>query len=157
MYTKLDYIDALLQSDKAEPLGPAPNLLIIHYHLSQLEAFKNETTLQAKRSGGDSVAALGALSYYFERLDDLLKEFEDHYLSLARRLVDLARQGQAAVAVKIAKIAEVEGSRDEKAIAIKLVKKKGAELASKFKSLQADAVGCRLSVSVGASETRNLR
>lgn len=140
MYNKIDYIDSLLQADKADPLGSAPHLLVIHFHLSQLESFKNETMLQAKRSGSDSAAALEALHTYFQRLDHLLKDFEEHYLNLARRLVDLARQGQAAVAVKIAKIAEVEGSRDEKAIAIKLVKKKGAELASKFKSLQADAV-----------------
>lgn len=143
MYSKLDYLSSLLAADKADPLGPAPNLLIIHYHLMSLETFRNETVLQAKKAGGspqESAEALQTLNFYFERLDELIKEFDQYYLGLARRLVDLARAGQAAVAVKIAKIAEVEGSKDEKAIAIKLVKKKGAELASKFKSLQADAV-----------------
>lgn len=142
MYDKLDYIESLLVADKQDPLGPAPNLLVIHYHLTQLETFRNETVLQAKRSGDTSAEALQTLQLYFERLDALLKEFEEHYINLAKSLIDLAREGQAAVAVKIAKIAEVEGARDEKAIAIKLVKKKGAELASKFKSLQADAVCC---------------
>ena len=71
-----------------------------------------------------------------------MQNFETHYLSLASNLLRITRKGYPEVAVKIAKIAELEGARDEKAIAIRLVKKQGAELASKFKSLQADAVRC---------------
>lgn len=77
-------------------------------------------------------------------------------------MVDLIRKGNGSVCVKIAKIAEVEGQRDEKAIAIRLVKRQNVgteehvlsadapahrrslglpqkDLASRFKSVAAEA------------------
>lgn len=136
MYDKITRIEEMLHEERSQPLGPATNLLIIHYHLTQLEAFRNETTHQAKTSTPEARATLDR---YFERLTGVLSSFEEHYYGLAGNLIGLARAGHAGVAVKIAKIAEVEGGRDEKAIAIRLVKKKNAELASRFKSMQAEA------------------
>ena len=65
MYDKIDMIEELLERDRKDPYGPAPNLLPIHYRLTQLEAFRNETVLQAKRGSADSMATLDR---YFERL-----------------------------------------------------------------------------------------
>jgi len=120
VYDKIDRIDRLLQADQDDPLGPAPNLLPIHYHLTQIEAFRNETVLRAKRS---SPEARATLDRYFERLSGALEMFDQHYLGIAGRLVAICRAGHPSVAVKLAKIAELEGSRDEKAIAIRIVKK----------------------------------
>jgi len=136
MYDKIEYCEALLQRDRQDPLGPAPNLLAVHYSLTQLESFRNETVLQAKRS---KRADMETLNRYFERLAGTIESFESHYLHLASNLIEITKAGHPSVAVKVAKIAEMEGSRDEKATAIRLVKKQEAELASKFKSLQADA------------------
>lgn len=136
MYDKIDRIEEMLSHERANPTGPAPNLLIIHYHLGQLETFRNETIHQAKRATPEARATL---ERYFERLNAVIASFDEHYLNLAGSLIAIAKAGNASVAVKIAKIAELEGSRDEKAIAIRLVKKKNAELASRFKSMQADA------------------
>ena len=137
----LQGIQDMLDVDRSDMLGPAHNLLAIHYHLTQLESFKNEALLQAKRS---SQEAVDILSRYFGQLNALLETFDGHYKDLAGNLVQLTKAGNASVAVKIAKIAEIEGGRDEKALAIRMVKKQGAEVASKFKSLQADAVRCLL-------------
>ena len=137
MYDKIDYIEDMLAQERANPLGPAPNLLPIHYSLTQLESFRNETVLQAKRTSKETAQTLDR---YFDRLSGTLESFESHYLHLASTILEIARAGHPTVAVKVAKIAEIEGARDEKAIAIRLVKRQGAELASKFKSLQADAV-----------------
>lgn len=138
MYSRLSYISDLLSSDRASPLGPSPNLLPVHYHLSELETFRNETLAQAKRHGDSTSKA--TLEQYFERLGSTIADFEEHYFHLASNLLELARKGNARVAVKIAKIAEVEGARDQKAIAIRMVKKSGnVDVAARFRSLQADA------------------
>lgn len=136
MYDKIERLEALLAREKAKPYGPAPNLLLIHYHVTELEAFRNETVHQAKRATAETRATL---EKYFERLNAFLQEYEEHYLNLAATLLQIVRRGNPGVAVKIAKIAELEGQKDEKAIAIKLVKKQNKELASRFKSVQADA------------------
>ena len=136
MYDKVERLEGLLAQDKAKPLGPAPNLLLLHYHITQLETFRNETMHQAKRATPEARATL---EKYFERPNALLKEFEEYYLGLAGDLIQIVRKGNPGVAVKIAKIAELEGQKDEKAIAIRLVKKQNTEMASRFKSMQADA------------------
>ncbi|SGZ20572.1 BQ5605_C021g09288 [Microbotryum silenes-dioicae] len=139
MYTRLSHISSLLSTDRADPLGPAPNLLPIHYHLTELETFRNETLTQAKRSRCQP-ETMRTLEAYFERLSETIEAFEAHYFRIARELLELSRRGHASVAVKVAKIAEVEGARDQKAIAIRMVKKAGTlDVASRFKSLQADA------------------
>ncbi|BGP41626.1 SNARE-binding exocyst subunit S6 [Rhodotorula kratochvilovae] len=160
MYSRLSHLSDLLSADRADPLGPSPNLLPIHYHLTELETFRNETLAQAKKAGSSAApstvaspdpnapaaAQLGAqstretLERYFERLGETIEAFEAHYFRLARELLALARAGHAGVAIRLCKIAEVEGARDQKAIAIRMVKKAGnVDVASRFRSLQADA------------------
>lgn len=139
MYDRLSYISGLLTADRADALGSSPNLLPIHYHLSELETFRNETLAQAKR-GGAGAGANKTLEAYFERLGETIVQFELHYFALARELIALAKKGNASVAVKVAKIAEVEGARDQKAIAIRMVKKSAnIDVAARFRSLQAEA------------------
>ncbi|GAA94822.1 hypothetical protein E5Q_01476 [Mixia osmundae IAM 14324] len=136
MYDKIDQIEAMLARERSDPLGPSPNLLPIHHHLSELEAFRNETVLQASRSSPETTKTLNR---YFERLGMVIEAFESHYLHLAGSLVELAKADNSGVAVKLVKIAQVEGLRDEKAIAVRLVKKNNAELAARFNSIQADS------------------
>ncbi|KAH8986108.1 exocyst complex component Sec6 [Lactarius akahatsu] len=100
MSSRLDSIEAMLAADLDDLLGPAPNLLPIHLQLTQLENFRNETMHQAKRATAQS---RNNLARRFERLT--------------------ARAGHIEVIVKVVKIAEIEGREDEKAIAIRLVKK----------------------------------
>lgn len=70
MYDKIDYIEQMLAQDRSNPLGPADNLLPIHYHLTQLESFRNETILQAKRASNEAIATLDR---YFDRLAGTLE------------------------------------------------------------------------------------
>ena len=151
MYSRLAHLEQLLAADRADPLGPSPNLLTVHYHLTELETFRNETLAQAKKAGGagatlptgssaTTTTTRETLERYFERLGETIEAFEAHYFRLASELLVLARAGHAAVAVKLAKIAQLETARDQKALAIRLVKKAGnVDVASRFRSLQADA------------------
>ncbi|EJD43705.1 exocyst complex component sec6 [Auricularia subglabra TFB-10046 SS5] len=137
MYQKLDLLEDMLDADRSDILGPAPNLLAIHYMLNQLEAFRNETLQQAKKASAD---ARNTLNRYFERLNTLLEAFDEYVWALAKNVLPIVRAGNGSVIVKLVKISEIEGKEDEKAIAIRLVKRMAAQdAASKFRSMQANA------------------
>ncbi|CAK5273983.1 unnamed protein product [Mycena citricolor] len=137
MNAKLDDLEDMLENDSQDILGPAPNLLVIHYLLNQLEAFRNQTMHQAKKA---SAKSRNTLARYFERLNNVIEAFDTYVIALAGNTLELVRAGHPDVIVKLIKIAEVEGREDEKAIAIRLVKKAAKlDAASKFKSLQANA------------------
>ncbi|KDQ51051.1 hypothetical protein JAAARDRAFT_140986 [Jaapia argillacea MUCL 33604] len=137
MSAKLDALEEMLDADRSDILGPAPNLLIMHYHINQLENFRNQTMHQAKKASAQSRATLAR---WFERLNQVVEAFDEYVLELARNVLPLVRAGHPGVIVKLVKIAEIEGREDEKAIAIRLVKRAAKmDAASKFKSMQANA------------------
>lgn len=154
MATRLDELEYMLASDSREILGPAPNLLVIHYQLNQLERFRNQTMHQAKKASAD---ARHTLTRWFERLNKDISAFDEYVLELARNILNLVRAGQSNVVVRLIKIVEVEGKEDEKvgagyfylndvlirpsqALVMRFVKKAAKpDAALKFKSLQAEA------------------
>ncbi|KAF8647740.1 hypothetical protein AX16_006575 [Volvariella volvacea WC 439] len=137
MESRLDALEDMLEADSQDILGPAPNLLIIHYQLNQLEAFRNQTMHQAKQA---SAKSRENLARRFERLNNVIEGFDQYIVGLARNILPLVQEGQRGVVVRLIKIAEIEGKEDEKAIAIRLVKKAAnLDAASRFKSMQANA------------------
>ncbi|KAL1743219.1 exocyst complex component Sec6-domain-containing protein [Schizophyllum fasciatum] len=137
MNSRLDMLENMLEEDSQDILGPAPNLLVIHFQLKQLEDFRNETMHQAKKASAQSRATL---SQWFERLNGVIDAFDQYIIGLASNVLSIVRAGNPDVVVKLIKIAETEGREDEKAIAIRLVKKAAKmDAASKFKSMQANA------------------
>lgn len=111
MNSRLDELENMLVEDSSDILGPAPNLLPIHYQINQLENFRNETLHQAKKASPDSRAILNR---WFERLNAVIVAFDEYVMGLARNILPLARAGRHDVVVKLIKIAEVEGKADEK-------------------------------------------
>lgn len=114
MSEKVDHIIHLLNSDRNQkqgPSGPSPNLLPIHYQLQQLEAFRNETLHQAKKS---EQAEREILVRWFEKLDQVGVDFEAWLWEIGGRVVDLARRGNGGTVVRLLKIVEFEGKEDEK-------------------------------------------
>ncbi|KAF9453532.1 exocyst complex component sec6 [Macrolepiota fuliginosa MF-IS2] len=137
MAAKLDDIERMLASDSKDLLGPAPNLLIIHYQINQLENFRNQTMHQAKKAKQSSKQTL---ERWFERLNNVIAAFDEYILELAANVLNLVRAGYPDVVVKLIKVAEVEAREDEKAVALRFVKKAAKlDAALKFKSLQANA------------------
>jgi exocyst complex component 3 len=114
MNSKLDALEDMLISDSNDILGRAPNLLLIHYQINQLEAFRNQTMHQAKKA---SASSRSTLTRWFERLNNLIEAFDDYIMNLARNILPLVRAGRSDVVVKMIKIAEIEGREDEKVIA----------------------------------------
>ncbi|KAF9563971.1 exocyst complex component sec6 [Agrocybe pediades] len=137
MAAQLDGLEHMLAADSREIVGPSPNLLIIHFQLNQLERFRNQTMHQAKKASPSSQATL---TRWFERLNKVIAQFDEHIIQLAQNVLNLVRAGHSDVVVKMVKIAEVEGREDEKAVVMRFVKKAAKiDAALKFKSLQADA------------------
>ena len=114
MAEKVDFVAELLDQDRAQPGGPvgqSPNLLPIHYQLHQLEAFRNETMHQAKRSSPEDKRVLTELFGVFDRVQE---EFEKWMWEIGSHVVELARRGNGSTVVRLLKIVEVEGTADEK-------------------------------------------
>lgn len=111
MYSRLNVLEAMLAQDARDPAGPHRNLLPLHYQLNQLEAFKNQTMHQAKKSSPQTRARLNE---YFARLNQLIEEFDQHIAMIAKHVLDLVRAGHPDVVVKLLKIVEIEGKADEK-------------------------------------------
>lgn len=114
MADKVDHIASLLESDMSQdggPVGYSPNLLPIHFQLQQLEAFRNETMHQAKKS---NAAEREILTRWFAKLDQVGEEFERWLWEISRNIVELARRDNGGTVVRLLKIIEFEGKEDEK-------------------------------------------
>lgn len=111
MNSKLDLLEDMLIADSQDILGPAPNLLPMHYQINQLEGFRNQTLHQAKKASADS---RNRLILWFERLNKVIEAFDEYIIALARNLLSIARARNPVVIVKLIKIAEIEGRADEK-------------------------------------------
>lgn len=111
MAARLDDLQRMLAADSREIIGPAPNLLIIHYQLNQLERFRNQTMHQAKKASANSQATL---TRWFERLNKVIADFDEYMIDLAKNVLNLVRAGHSDVVVKMLKVADVEGKEDEK-------------------------------------------
>lgn len=111
MNSKLDGLEFMLETDSQDILGPAPNLLPMHYQINQLEGFRNQTLHQAKKASADS---RNRLAQWFERLNKVIEAFDEYIMALAKNLLPLVRAGHSEVIVKLIKITEIEGREDEK-------------------------------------------
>lgn len=114
MSDRVDNLFALLAADqnqKLGPAGPSPNLLIIHFQLQQLEAFRNETLHQAKRA---DAAERQVLQDWFSNLDRLGEEYEKWLWEIGGRIVELVRRRNGGTVVRLLKVIEFEGKEDEK-------------------------------------------
>ncbi|KAF9435774.1 SNARE-binding exocyst subunit S6 [Entomortierella beljakovae] len=115
LHQDLDKIKSMIRDDKRNILGPAPNLLMVHYQLYKLEQLR-DTTLHMARDEPLDVKV--TLKQYFGRLDHVLEEFEEYLWELTRNMMDLVKNKQGSVIVRIIKIIESEESADAKAVAV---------------------------------------
>ncbi|WOO80191.1 Exocyst complex component sec6 [Vanrija pseudolonga] len=123
MADKVYRLTDMLQQDMHQdggPIGPSANLLPIHFQLHQLETFMGETLHAAKR--GDS-ADMKVLKAWFQPLEQLGHDFDDWLWQLGGSIIELSRAGYGGTVVRLLKIVEFEGKEDQKAVAMKLMRK----------------------------------
>ncbi len=111
MNSKIESLEQMLVEDSNDITGPAPNLLRIHFQLNRLEAFRNQTMHQAKKSSTDT---RNILTRWFERLTHLIEAFDDYILELAKNVLPIVRAGNSDVIVRLMKVVEMEAREDEK-------------------------------------------
>src|ERR1700722_16843900 len=98
MNSKLDVLEDMLEADSQDILGPAPNLLPMHYQINQLEGFRNQTLHQAKKASAD---LRSRLTEWFERLNRVIEAFDEYIQALAKNILSLVRAGHPEVIVKL--------------------------------------------------------
>lgn len=103
--------DLLAESTSAGPFAPQPYLLELHYHVTALEQFRNETLLQARKGDPED---LQAVKGYFRDLDQVLKGYEEWLFDLGGRALELSVKGREDTLVILLKICEVETQADER-------------------------------------------
>ena len=111
MYSRLSDVERQLAVSRENILSPSPYLLSMHHQLNALEDFRNQTMHMAKSC---SVDVRNTLKRHFERLDSVIKGFEEYLSDMAGHVLEIVRAGNGTAIVKLVKIADMEGKEDEK-------------------------------------------
>ncbi|UZJ51131.1 hypothetical protein CBS101457_000451 [Exobasidium rhododendri] len=134
--SQIETLAVVLNELESDLFNSKPELLSLHYHISALESFRNETM---QRGRSCSLDVRETLQEYFAPLDGLVKNFEAYLFMLCSRIMDLVREDRQNVVIFVVKIVEKESREDEKAAAIRLAKKANLEGAARFQSVIANA------------------
>lgn len=131
---QLDNVKDMLEKDDGDDLtNPMPNILPIHYALTQLHDFREDVMEQSSKADAD---VRRTLQDHFSPLESTIELFDERIGLIAMSLVDLVRAGNQSLVVRLAKIIEAEERADEKVLALKEAQDTHQHLAAKFKSIQ---------------------
>ncbi|KAF2190572.1 exocyst complex component Sec6 [Zopfia rhizophila CBS 207.26] len=139
---RLENLEYLLGQDDEDPINQ-PNLLEIHYGLTQLRDIRDEAMEQIKCSEEASTELIENLTLdtgatvqdYFNRLDDVIEWFDKHIGEACLNLIELVQRGNDGVVVRLALVIEEEEKTDKKVKALQDAQKEYKDLASRFKSI----------------------
>ncbi|KAL8834625.1 MAG: hypothetical protein Q9170_003673 [Blastenia crenularia] len=129
---RLKDLEQLLREDDQD-LENQPNLLNIHYQLTQLRDIRDDAMDQIKRASDASLE--GHLQDYFTRLDDVIEWFDDHVGTACMNLIPLVQADNKGMVVRLALIIEEEEKSDKKVQALQDAQREYKDLASRFKSM----------------------
>jgi len=130
---RLDDVNRMLQDDDRDELtNPMPNILSIHYTLTQLRDFRDDMMEQSSKTDSDIQETL---RNFFSPLEATTDQFDERIGLIAMSLIDLVRAGNRSLVVRLAKIIEAEERADEKVMALKEAQETHQQLAAKFKSI----------------------
>ncbi|KAJ3140405.1 SNARE-binding exocyst subunit S6 [Physocladia obscura] len=108
--TQVKKIQKHLSQDASNPIGPADNLLFLHYQIQSLESLRNSTLAKSKRSPGD---VLQVLNNYFRQVDNLIQQFEVYLWEVCKNTIALVKNGYTGAVLRLIKIIETEEKADE--------------------------------------------
>ncbi|KAK5188153.1 SNARE-binding exocyst subunit S6, partial [Cryomyces antarcticus] len=140
----LEELERWLREDDGD-IENQPNLLKIHYGLSQLRDVRDKAMEQIKGDGDSALELVdnlpldggGTLRDQFARLDDVVDWFDDHVGQACMNLIPLVQSGNNGMVVRLALIVEEEEKKDKQVRALMDAQKEYKELASRFKSIAA--------------------
>ena len=129
---RLNAIERMLQEDDVDREG-MPNLLPVHYELTQLRNIRDDAMDQIQRADDQSLQS--TLEDYFARLDDMIDWFDEHVGILALNLINLVVNGNNGLVVRFAVVMEAEDKSDQKVLALQQALKDHREMASRFQGI----------------------
>ncbi|KAL8686968.1 MAG: hypothetical protein Q9218_006734 [Villophora microphyllina] len=129
---RLKDLEQLLREDDQD-MENQPNILKVHYELTQLRDVRDDAMDQIKRASDPSLE--GHLQDYFTRLDDVIEWFDDHIGTACMNLISLVQADNKGMAVRLALVIEEEEKSDNKVKALQDAQREYKDLASRFKSM----------------------
>jgi exocyst complex component 3 len=129
---RLSQVERMLREDDADPEN-MPNLLPIHYELTQLRNIRDDAMEQIQRA--DDTSLQGTLEDYFAKLDDTIDWFDEHVGNVALNLINILINGNNGLVVRLAVVIEAEEKSDKRVQALQEALKDHKEMAARFKSI----------------------
>jgi exocyst complex component 3 len=129
---RVSQVEALLRADDADPEN-MPNLLAVHYELTQLRNIRDDAMEQILRA--DDLSAQSTLEEYFSRLDDTVDWFDEHVGTIALNLINVLINGNNGLVVRFAVVIEAEEKSDKRVKALQEALKDHKEMAARFQSI----------------------
>ncbi|PSR97306.1 exocyst complex component Sec6 [Coniella lustricola] len=129
---RLTGVENMLREDEADQES-MPNLLPIHYELTQLRNIRDDAIEQIQRTGERDLQS--TLEDYFERLDGAIEWFDEHINLIATSLINLVTSENNGLIVRFAVIIEAEERSDQRVLALQEALKDHKEMATRFQSI----------------------
>ncbi|KAI9848251.1 MAG: SNARE-binding exocyst subunit S6 [Thelocarpon superellum] len=129
---RLSAVEQLLREDDGN-VEDMPNMIPIHYELSQLRNIRDDAIDQITQAADSSLK--GTLEDYFTRLDDTINWFDEHVGMICLNLINVVQNGNHGLVVRLAVIIEEEERNDKKVEALLEAQKDYKDLAARFKSI----------------------
>ena len=134
--SRLDELARLLTEDDQD-LENQPNILNVHYGLTQLRDIRDDSMDQIKRASDTSLE--NTLQNHFDRLDDVVTWFDEHIGTACMNLIHLVQTDNHSMVVRLAVIIEEEEKSDKKVKALQDAQREYKDLASRFKSMNSSS------------------
>lgn len=134
--SRLDELARLLSEDDQD-LENQPNLLNVHYGLTQLRDIRDDAMDQIKRASDSSLE--NTLQNHFDRLDDVVNWFDDHIGQACMNLIPLVQADNQSMVVRLAVVIEEEEKSDKKVKALQDAQREYKDLTSRFKSMNSSS------------------
>ncbi len=131
-HDRIKTLEELLRQDDDE-LENMPNLLSIHYELSQLRNIRDEAMDQIKKSSDTSLQS--TLEDFFARLDEPISWFDEHIGLICLNMINIIQNGNNGLIVRLAIVIEEEERNDKKVKTLQQARQEYKDLASRFKAI----------------------
>ena len=134
--SRLDELARLLTEDDQD-LENQPNILNVHYGLTQLRDIRDDAMDQIKRAADASLE--NTLQNHFDRLEDVVTWFDEHIGTACMNLIHYVQTENHSMVVRLAVIIEEEEKSDKKVKALQDAQREYKDLAARFKSMNNSA------------------
>ena len=134
--SRLDELARLLSEDDND-LENQPNLLNVHYGLTQLRDIRDDAMDQIKKASDSSLE--NTLQSVFDRLEDVVNWFDEHIGQACMNLIPLVQAGNQNMVVRLAVVIDEEEKADRKIKTLQDAQREYKDLASRFKSINSNA------------------